>query len=58
MYFFLSIGVTGTGGETPPFDQSKRLRTADYTPPPYAPGAFAPPPPNSWVPQRLSSVCC
>ena len=52
---YLSLGVTGTGGETPPFDQSKRLRTADYTPP-YAPGAFAPPPPTSWVPQRLSSL--
>ena len=53
---FLLPGVTGTIGETPPFDQSKRLRTADYAAPPYAPSAFAPPPPNSWVPQRLNLV--
>ncbi|MCO5554400.1 hypothetical protein L7F22_007930 [Adiantum nelumboides] len=47
---YVKRGVTGMGTETPPFDQSKRLRTAgDFSTPHYAPpGAFAAPPPTSW----------
>ncbi|KAH7426138.1 hypothetical protein KP509_11G086500 [Ceratopteris richardii] len=48
---YVKRGVTGMGTETPPFDQSKRLRTAgDYTSQYAPPGGFAPAP-ASWVPQ-------
>eukprot|EP00250_Pteridium_aquilinum_P008251 c17803_g2_i1 orf=1442-2404(-) len=52
---YVKRGVTGMGTETPPFDQSKRLRTGgDFTTSHYAPpGAFAAPPPTSWVPQSF-----
>lgn len=52
---YVKRGVTGMGTETPPYDQSKRLRTGgDFTTSHYAPpGAFAAPPPTSWVPQSF-----
>eukprot|EP00250_Pteridium_aquilinum_P008249 c17803_g1_i1 orf=1223-2176(-) len=52
---YVKRGVTGTGVETPGYDQSKRLRTVgDYSRPPYVPGGAYPGPgstPNGWVPQ-------